>query len=128
MEVFIFFEFSDERMIFITKMCSQFNVSVSSLKSFYSFAKNNENMICKLRDYRWRANILLWNVGIVSLKIAPMIVTQTSTLWLGLGSHNIFVKCWVYCQKTQQIGFRAFNDFEITGGRYFADNILGEPH
>ena len=48
MEVrFIFFEFSDERIIFILS-CSQINVSVNSMKSFFSFAKNNENMMCIL--------------------------------------------------------------------------------
>ena len=39
MKVFIFSEFSDERIIYIIKICNQFNVSVSSMKSFYSFAK-----------------------------------------------------------------------------------------
>ena len=42
-----FFEFSKERVIFyyVQKLCSQFNVS-GSKKSFYSFAKNSENMMC----------------------------------------------------------------------------------
>ena len=46
MEVFIFFEFSKERVIFyyVIKLCSQFNVS-GSKKSFYYFAKNSENMM-----------------------------------------------------------------------------------
>ena len=27
-------------------MCSEINVPVSSMKSFFSFAKNNQNMMC----------------------------------------------------------------------------------
>ena len=50
-------------------------------------------------------------------------VTEKPTLWLGLGSHNISIKCWPYCQKTQ-IGFRSLIDFEIKSGIYFADKIL----
>ena len=47
MEVFIFFEFSKEGVIsyYVMKLCSQFNVS-GSKNSFYSFAKNSENMMC----------------------------------------------------------------------------------
>ena len=29
-------------------MCSQINASVNSMESFFSFAKNNENMVCIL--------------------------------------------------------------------------------
>ena len=41
MKVFIFSEFRDERITYIIKIkiCNQFNVSVSTMKSFYSFAK-----------------------------------------------------------------------------------------
>ena len=41
---------------------------------------------------------------------------------------QIFVKCSPYCQETQQVGFGAFIDFEITCRRYFAENILGDLH
>ena len=47
MEVFVFFEFSKERVIFyyVIKLCSQVNVS-DSKKSFYFFAKISQNMMC----------------------------------------------------------------------------------
>ena len=97
-------------------MCSQFNVSVNFMKSFFSFAKNNENMMCIFGDCRWHANILLWNIGRVSLEIAPIIESlkilhyAMVRVWEYL---NIFVKGWPYCQETQQIDFGTLIDFEI---------------
>ena len=128
MEVFIVFEFSDKR-IFVIKMCSQFNVSVSSMNLFFSFAKNNENVMCISADCRWPANILLWSIGRVSLEIASMIVSLKKlhyTMVRVWKYQNSFVKCWPYCLETQQIGFGTLIDFEITYWRYFADKILGD--
>ena len=85
MEVrFIFFEFSDERIIFILS-CSQINVSVNSMKSFFS----NENMMCILGDCRWHANILLWNIARVFLQIATMIEYLKNL-------HYVMVRVWEY--------------------------------
>ena len=107
---------------------SQFNVSVSSMISSFSFAKNNENM-CLIGDCRWHANILLWNIGRVSSEIAPMIESLKNLHYAMVRVweyQNIFVKCWPYCQQTQQMGFGTLIDFKITYRRYFADNILGD--
>ena len=73
MEVFIIFEFSDESIIFsVIKTCNQLIVLISSMKSFCSFAKNHENMMCIFGDCRWHSNILSLNIGRVSSEIAPM--------------------------------------------------------
>ena len=87
MEVFIFFKFSDERIFIVSKMCSQINVSISSMKSFFSFAKNNKNMMCILGDCRWHANILLWNIVRVFLQIATTIEYLKNL-------HFVMVRVW----------------------------------
>ena len=107
-------------------MCSQFNVSVSSMKSFFSFDKNNGNISCIFGDCRWYANILLWDIGRVYLEIAPMMESLKNLHYAMVSVweyQNIFVKCWPYCQETQQIGFGNLIDFEITCKRYFTDKI-----
>ena len=126
-EVFIFFKFSDESNIYcVIKTCSQFNVSVSSMKSFFSFAKN--------------MNVHIWGLQMTcqhfSMKYSESIfgnsihdrLTQKRTLWLGFGNPNIFVKCWPCCQETQQVGFGTLINFETICMRYFADKILGDSH
>ena len=70
-------------------MCSQINVSVSSMESFFAFAKNNENMMCIFGDCKWRPIILLWNIGRVSLEIAPMIESLKNL-------HYAMIKVWEY--------------------------------
>ena len=100
----------------VIKMCSQFNISVSFMKSSFSFAKDNENMMCIFGNWRRHANILLWNIGRVSLEIAPIIESlkiihcAMVRIW---EYQNIFVKCWPYYQETQQIDFGTLIDFEI---------------
>ena len=55
MKVFIFSKFSDEKILCTIKICKQFNVSVSSMKSFYSFAK----IMKTLCAYFWIADNML---------------------------------------------------------------------
>ena len=101
------------------------------MKSFFSFAKNNQNMISMSGDYRWHAKILLWNIGSVSLEIAPMIEAFKNLRCAMVRVYeyqNIFVKSLPFSQETQQIGFETLIDFEITCRRYFADKILGDFH
>ena len=77
------------------------------------------------------ANILLWNIGRLSLEIAPMIELLKNlhyTMVRVWEYQYIFVKCWLYYQEIQQIGFGTPIDFEITYRRYFADEILGDLH
>ena len=65
------------------------------MESFFSFVKNNENMMCIFGDYRWHANILLWNIVRVSWEIAPMIESLKNlhfAMVIGFGSINIFLQ------------------------------------
>ena len=71
-------------------MCSQFNMSVSCMKSFYSFAKN-----MKYDMHIWGSQMTCQDFTVKYRESGNSThdsVTQKPTLRLGLASWTIFVK------------------------------------